>query len=548
MFFSNLKVSTRLTIGFGLLLCLMLSISFIGMYGVRNVNTHLLRITDINNAEIRALSAMRAELFEQSIVVRNIAIAESTGLSKQYAAQLQKHVTLYHDAEQRLEQLFLRFAETTTTERELMAEIKTQTAKAAPLLEKLREHANRGEITIIKEFLTGTLSELQAQRRATLAALAAIEDKQNLAAGIEAEKTSQDALRGIPVLSAIALVFGILAAAMVSRSLLNQLGGEPTYAAAVAQKIASGDLTSTVDTKDEEVASLLTAMKSMNHSLLTIVRKVRKGTATISVATTEIAKGNLDLSARTEEQAGSLEQTAAAMEQLTATVKQNADNALTANNLASNVCTMAGQGGSIVEQVVETMHAIDASSKRIVDIIDVINTIAFQTNILALNAAVEAARAGEEGRGFAVVAAEVRGLAQRSASAAKEIKGLIDDSVIKVDSGNRLVSEAGQTIQNVIAGIRHVAEVISDITHASREQSVGLNEITMAMAQMDQTTQENAALVEQAAAAAQSLQDQARELNSAVEVFVVDSAQREPEYAIRTIDITPPKNLNMSLA
>ena len=257
----------------------------------------------------------------------------------------------------------------------------------------------------------------------------------------------------------------------------------------------------------------------MNGQLLAIVGQVQLGTQTIATASSQIAAGNLDLSARTEEQASSLEETASSMEELTATVKQNADNARQANGLAATASEIAKKGGLVVAEVVDTMGAINASSRKIVDIISVIDGIAFQTNILALNAAVEAARAGEQGRGFAVVAAEVRNLAQRSAAAAKEIKTLIGDSVEKADTGAKLVHQAGVTMDGIVESVRRVTDIMGEISMASQEQTAGIEQINQAIAQMDEVTQQNAALVEQAAAAAESLQDQAATLAQVVSVF-----------------------------
>jgi methyl-accepting chemotaxis protein len=263
----------------------------------------------------------------------------------------------------------------------------------------------------------------------------------------------------------------------------------------------------------------------MNDSLVRIVGEVRNGTDTIASASSQIAAGNLDLSGRTEQQASSLEETAASMEQLTATVKQNADNARQANQLAVTASGVALKGGSVVAEVVGTMGAINASSRKIVDIIGVIDGIAFQTNILALNAAVEAARAGEQGRGFAVVAAEVRNLAQRSAAAAKEIKTLIGDSVDKVEEGSKQVAQAGKTMDEIVDSVKRVTDIMAEITAASQEQSSGIEQVNQAITQMDQVTQQNAALVEEAAAAAASLQEQANNLSQAVSVFKLDRRQ-----------------------
>ncbi|WP_084199733.1 methyl-accepting chemotaxis protein [Noviherbaspirillum autotrophicum] len=306
---------------------------------------------------------------------------------------------------------------------------------------------------------------------------------------------------------------------LVIRSLNKAVGGDPQDAAEVASRIAAGDLSEPVKVKAGDRTSLMFAMKTMQESLLGIVSKVRMGTDSITSATNEMAAGNLDLSSRTEQQAASLEETASSMDELTSTVKQNADNARQANQMAVVASEVAGKGGAVVAEVVNTMAAINESSRKIVDIIGVIDGIAFQTNILALNAAVEAARAGEQGRGFAVVAAEVRTLAQRSASAAKEIKALIGDSVDKVHAGTGLVDQAGATMQEVVTSVTRVADLIGEIAAASHEQNNGIEHVNQAIAQMDQVTQQNAALVEEAAAAADAMHKQAEELAQAVQVF-----------------------------
>ena len=301
--------------------------------------------------------------------------------------------------------------------------------------------------------------------------------------------------------------------------MLRQLGGQPDYAAGIVSSIAAGDLSVPIVTAKDDRSSLLFAMQGMRDNLVDIVAQVRAGTETIANASTEIAAGNMDLSTRTERQAGTLEETASSMEELTSTVRQNADNARQANVLAESASEVAVRGGAVVAQVVETMASINESSNKIVDIIGVIDGIAFQTNILALNAAVEAARAGEQGRGFAVVASEVRNLAHRSAAAAKEIKGLIDDSVQTVEAGTSLVDNAGATMENIVQSISRVTGIMGEISHASDEQSAGIEQVNEAINEMDQVTQQNAALVEQAAAAAESMQEQAAHLADVVSVF-----------------------------
>jgi len=329
------------------------------------------------------------------------------------------------------------------------------------------------------------------------------------------------------VLLAVLIILATMAL-YINRGILRGIGGDPSDAAEIASRISDGDLTLHIAILPGDTSSLLHAFKRMRDSLVHTIANIKSSADTIATASSEIASGNLDLSSRTEQQAGSIEETAAAMEQLTSTVKQNADNARQANQLAVSASEVAISGGNVVGEVVTTMGLINDSSRKIVDIISVIDGIAFQTNILALNAAVEAARAGEQGRGFAVVASEVRSLAQRSSAAAKEIKLLIDDSVAKVNTGSKLVQQAGETMHEVVSSVKRVTEIVGEISSASQEQSAGISEVGQAITQMDEGTQQNAALVEQAAAAAQSLQDQAVTLARLVGRFKIDAHQMVP--------------------
>jgi methyl-accepting chemotaxis protein len=340
----------------------------------------------------------------------------------------------------------------------------------------------------------------------------------SIKSGTEAVVSAERAMAATAV---VAMVLAIAIAWYITLAITRPIES----AVKVAQTVAAGDLTSdiAVGTK-EETGQLLQALKEMNGSLIRVVGQVRKGTGTIANATSEIATGNMDLSSRTEEQASSLEETASSMEELTSTVRHNADNAQQANQLAKTASSVAAKGGEVVARVVETMDSINESSSKIVDIISVIDGIAFQTNILALNAAVEAARAGEQGRGFAVVASEVRNLAQRSAAAAKEIKQLIGDSVEKVGAGSKLVGEAGATMGEVVTSVQRVTDIISEISLATQEQSAGIDQINTAISQMDHVTQQNAALVEEAAAASAALEEQAARLMEVVSVFKLDSS------------------------
>ncbi|MBB2926907.1 methyl-accepting chemotaxis protein [Paraburkholderia silvatlantica] len=311
------------------------------------------------------------------------------------------------------------------------------------------------------------------------------------------------------------------------RTILRSLGGEPEYASQICQRIAEGDLTAHVNLAPGDQRSLLHSMQQMQRQLVETVQRIQTSAESITTGAKEIAAGNLDLSSRTEEQAASLEETAASIEELTTTVKHNTDNARQGNTLAVNASEVAARGGEVVRRVVETMNEISSSSQRVEQIIGVIDGIAFQTNILALNAAVEAARAGDQGRGFAVVAGEVRSLAQRSATAAKEIKDLIGQSVAQVSEGTRLVDEAGKTIDEVVVSARRVADLMGEIAAASEEQHTGIEQVNRAVAQMDEVTQQNAALVEEASAAAQSMAAQSNGLRDVVTVFRV-GAQAEP--------------------
>lgn len=390
-------------------------------------------------------------------------------------------------------------------------------AESKKLVALSRENKNEEAKALVR----GNSSTLFAAATEALEKLTQI----NIVGGENASKTGDDlyAMSRSLIIAAIlaCLALGALQAVWLARIISRPLNN----ALEVAQTVAAGNLTSTIKVSSkDETGQLLQALLDMNISLRNIVGQVREGTDIIATASGQVASGSLDLSARTEQQASSLEETASSMEELTSTVKQNGDNARRANELAGSAANIAVQGGEVVSQVVQTMGAINESANKIVDIIGVIDGIAFQTNILALNAAVEAARAGEQGRGFAVVASEVRNLAHRSAAAAKEIKQLINDSVEKVGNGSRLVEEAGKTMQEVVSSVQRVTHIMGEITDAGREQEIGIDQINDAIAQMDTVTQQNAALVEEAAAASASMQEQAEKLSDLVSVFRLDGA------------------------
>jgi methyl-accepting chemotaxis protein len=374
----------------------------------------------------------------------------------------------------------------------------------------------------VTEILHGPMAQLLAAMIPEMNALV----KMNIDVSKRAFDESQATYHSVRNSFIGGILFGVLIVLIVGFWLVRSITRPLEAAVKIADGVAAGDLTQRIEVQsNDETGQLMQALKGMNESLVKIVGEVRIGTETITTASNEIASGNLDLSSRTEQQASSLEETASSMEELTSTVRQNADNARQANQLAVTASEVAVKGGTVVGQVVETMSSINESSRKIVDIISVIDGIAFQTNILALNAAVEAARAGEQGRGFAVVASEVRSLAQRSAAAAKEIKGLIDDSVGKVKAGSKLVGEAGTTMNELVDSVKRVTDIMAEIMAASQEQSSGIEQVNQAIAQMDQVTQQNASLVEEAAAAAESMQDQASKLSQVVGAFRLDRMQ-----------------------
>ena len=411
---------------------------------------------------------------------------------------------------------------------QMTAEERTLTEKAQASRTKFIEDGMKPTIAALRavnvqfamELLQGPMRELYLTAEQDIDALIKLQDTL-------AQRDYNDSQANyllVRNVSTVGVVLGVLFGILMGYWLIRAISGPLQKSVSVARRIAAGDLTEKIEVRsNDETGQMLQGLKDMHASLVSTVGQVRASTHAIGLASREIAMGNADLSSRTESQASSLEETASSMEELTSTVKQNADNARQANQLVVSASDVAMRGGNVVGQVVDTMGSIKKSSRKIVDIIGVIDGIAFQTNILALNAAVEAARAGEQGRGFAVVAAEVRNLAQRSAGAAKEIKALIADSVERVDLGSKLVDEAGKTMDEVVTSVKHVADIMSEILAASQEQSAGIEQVNKAITQIDEMTQQNAALVEQAAAAAESMQSQAAALAQVVAVFRLDS-------------------------
>jgi methyl-accepting chemotaxis protein len=520
--FNRMKVGTRLIAGFLSLTVLGAVVALIGIFNMAKMNEsaqdlyqkELLGISYVKEANINLIYIARG--------VRNMLLAANEESRKAALTNIETSRTRLKDNLEKARPLFYAengkrmLAELDERLREyegIIAEA-TKRAMADPLQE------NRAAVDYVFTTLVPKANWIDDR----MTELTRVKEQNAMAAVAGATELYQSGRAMMLMLVLGSAAAGLGLGVLLTRSLTRQLGGEPAYASAIASRIAAGDLTVAVELRQGDSSSMLFAMKTMRDSLAGIVGQVRAGTDTIASASSQIASGNLDLSSRTEEQASSLEETASSMEELTSTVKQNADNARQANQLASSASEVAERGGAVVSQVVDTMASINDSSKKIVDIIGVIDGIAFQTNILALNAAVEAARAGEQGRGFAVVASEVRTLAQRSAAAAKEIKQLIGDSVAKVDTGAKLVDHAGATMTEIVDSVRRVTDIMGEITSASLEQTAGIEQINMAVAQMDQVTQQNASLVEEAAAAAESMQEQAAKLAEIVAVFKLDDA------------------------
>ena len=518
MNFKNMRVGTRLALGYGLVLCLLGGIVGTGLYKMQQMQARTATITDVNNVQISLIGTMQDSISDRMIALRNLALLTDMDAMRPEAQRIRDLEAAYKEAMAKLGKTF-EDPLTTAEEKAFFVKLQEQERAALPLMaeaEKLGLANNADEATPL---LMNKVAPLQGAWLDTINKLARWEEKLNNDARNESSEAYHSAVTTMLILAAIAVALGASSALGVTRSLLKQLGGEPIEAAEIVRRIADGDLTVEVRVKPNDRASLMLAMRDMRDKLADIVAEVRAGTDMIATAAAQVSSGNLDLSARTEQQAGSLEETASSMEELTSTVRQNADNAQQANTMAVSASEVAHKGGQIVADVVGTMDAITASAKKIADISSVIDGIAFQTNILALNAAVEAARAGEQGRGFAVVAGEVRNLAHRAGSAAKEIKLLIDDSVQKVGAGSALVGEAGITMDDIVGRVKGVTDIMTEISAASREQSSGIEQVNQAISQMDQVTQQNAALVEEASAASQAMQDQAAKLAELVGMF-----------------------------
>ncbi len=514
----RIRVAARLAVGFGIVLALLVAVAAIAVTRINSINAATEEIIKDRYRKFELATHIRTAVHTQAGYFRNALIAgRDPAESRKWLDAMQAGIPRQNENFDQLKAMLEPASEAGALFTR-MAEGRAAFGKARNAALKLLQEGKPDEAGAY------LLHEVQGPQDAFFSAVNAMtdfQDRQMKALGEQAQAQGRSAVLMTLVLSGIAALAAVAIGIAITRSITGPLG----QAVQVASDVAAGDLSTRIEVHTlDETGKLLAALKAMQDSLAQVVGRVRSGAESVASASAQIAQGNADLSARTESQASALEQTAASMEELGSTVKQNADNARQANQLAQDAAGVALEGFQAVTAVVDTMRGISDSSRRIADIISVIDGIAFQTNILALNAAVEAARAGEQGRGFAVVAAEVRNLAGRSAEAAKEIKSLISDSVGRVEQGSGQVNKAGETMKDVVDAIRRVTDIMSEISAASSEQSAGVAQVGEAITQMDQTTQQNAALVEESAAASSSLKGQAEQLMQAVSLFRLDAA------------------------
>ena len=520
---NNASIARRLSFGFGCVLALLVAVAITSGLAMRGMGGHLKQIAEVNNLKTRLANDLMNHISDMAIQARNITLFTDVGKIDGQAKLIEDTRKNYLTAEKELAEVMEK-TRATDKEKALMAEIQASSKKTIPLFTEAAQQGSDGDNVSAVLTLTNKVQPQEVVWRKKVAELVALQDKLSIAATAAASGAQQKALVAALGLVAVSVGMGVLIALWITRSVTAPI----KRAVVVAERIAEGDLTSNVEVRiNDETGRLLEAIASMQERLRGLVGNILQSADSIQTASTEVASGNLDLSQRTELTASNLQQAASSMDYLTGVIKQSNDHAKHANDLANSAAEVAARGGTVVSQVVATMEDINASSKKISDIIGVIDGIAFQTNILALNAAVEAARAGEQGRGFAVVAGEVRSLAGRSAEAAKEIKSLIGASVEKVEGGTRLVADAGKTMKEIVGSVQRVSDIIGEITAASRDQSEGITQINHSVSQLDTMTQQNAALVEQSAAASESLKEQATSLAQMVGTFRLE---RGPDY------------------
>jgi len=522
------RVITRLAAGFGVVLALLVALSVVGLAGMASIRSKLDDIVLVHDAETMRATNLRGAVSGIAIAIRNMAVMtnESDVDAEQSAIKAQE--ASYAENYRELGRLFDASPLTTGQERRLFAALRDEEAQTLPLVEKeAMNWALANDQDAALKVLVNEVRPKQVAWLATLDELLALEQGRAREAA-DAAAATWSRLAVVTVAAVVAaLCAGVAAAILITRSILKQLGADPGEAQRLASEIAGGNLAVSVALRPNDSRSLMASLESMRLQLMSIVGQIKTSTESIAVRAGEIAAGNMDLSQRTDEQAAALEQAAASMAELTTAVTQSSADAAHASTIAHAASEAAGRGGEVVGRVVSTMEDIAGSSARVAEIIDVIEGIAFQTNILALNAAVEAARAGAEGRGFAVVASEVRTLAQRTADAAKEVRALVGESAGHVDAGSRLVADAGESISGLVRSVHELTGIMSNIATACAAQKNDIEQVNRAVTEMDEATQRNAALVEQVAGAAQTLAGGAADLREAVAVFNVAGAHSE---------------------
>jgi methyl-accepting chemotaxis protein len=512
--FANVKVGLRLAVSFGTLIVLLLALAGAGLWSMGNMRAATVEINTNCLPSVEVLAQMNTAKSDFRVLeLRHILTTDDSGM-----ADVEQRLAAKLADFEKLRESYVKLI-SSDEERKIYDAFAADWKAYLQVHDRLKALSRKNENEEAKKLMFGESYQLYHRAAATLLKDIDLNHKGALDAGVNSDNVYGFARTTMIAGAVLSVAVALGLALLVTRSITRQLGGEPAEATRIASAIADGDLTQPIAVATGDHASLTSRLAAMQVSLQKVVRNVRQNAESVATASGQIAQGNQDLSGRTEEQASALQQTAATMEQLGTTVRNNADSAKQANQLALEASAVAAQGGDVVGKVVTTMQGISDSSRKIGDIIGVIDGIAFQTNILALNAAVEAARAGEQGRGFAVVASEVRSLAQRSAEAAKEIKTLIGRSVDHVEQGTVLVDQAGKTMGEIVGSIQRVSDIVAEITSASAEQSDGVQQVGQSVSQMDQATQQNAALVEESAAAAESLKGQAQQLVQAVAVF-----------------------------
>jgi len=533
MNFASMKVRSRLAIGFLLLIVALATLGAVSLYAVKTMDKAMYDIVSVNNQQLKLALHMRDLVQSRAIVVRNIALQTDSQAVATEMARAQDLENRYREAGDRLAKMFAADAGTLPAETDLLAAAQRAQQEASPIYLRALEAGRQNDAEEAARIIRNELRPKQDAWLEQLMSLANLETRLSDESAQEAALASARLQNAIIVIMTIAVLAGVLSAWLITRSILRQLGGEPADAQKLAGAIASGDLTTALKLDGRDRSSLMYSLETMRMQLAATVGTIVSAAESISTASAQIAEGNADLSQRTEEQAASLEQTAASIEEMTSTVRMNQDNAASGSALAVDCSQLTAEAGRVVGQVVDAIGAISTDAQRVGEIVSVIDSIAFQTNILALNAAVEAARAGEQGRGFAVVATEVRALAQRSATAAKEIKGLIENSQRAVQGGESMAAQAGEQMQKVLGAVARLKEVTVEIASASAEQTSGIEQVNVAVSQMDTMTQQNAALVEESAAAASAMATQAKELLQAVARFKTERRAASPQPEAR---------------